>query len=74
MGVASEANGASPESDEYRWKPVSRAEMARILDERAQRYLAMSGDEFLAALAAGELPDTAAVAHLTTLAGGPADR
>jgi hypothetical protein len=43
-----------------------------VLDKRARRYLGMSGDEFLARLEKGDLPDTPAVAHLSTLAGGRA--
>lgn len=51
------------------WKELTAEEMARLLDERAQRFLGISGEEFLAQLEAGTLPDNAVVAHLATLAG-----
>lgn len=47
--------------------PIDRS----LIDERARRYLNMSADEFYAALDAGTLPDTSAVAHLKMLAGAP---
>jgi hypothetical protein len=69
--MATASNGAlGPELRP--WKELTAEEMARLLDERAQRFLGMSGEEFLARLEAGTLPDNAAVAHLATLAGAGA--
>ncbi len=62
-------NQAAAEPGLPPWKELTADEMARLLDERAQKFLGMSGEEFLAALEAGTLPDTAAVAHLATMAG-----
>ncbi len=44
-------------------------EFARLLEERTQRDLGMSLDTFLAALDAGELPDTSTVMSLAILVG-----
>ena len=46
---------------------LSAEEFARLLEERVQRDLGMSLEAFLAALAAGELPDTSAAMGLAIL-------
>lgn len=48
---------------------VSRTLMLAELDRRAQRYLDMTGSEFLAALDAGSLQETPTVVQLSVLAG-----
>lgn len=50
-------------------KTLNRKQILAILDERARRYLGMTGKQFLQALEKGELPDSPAVAHLAMLAG-----
>ncbi|MDQ3620291.1 MAG: hypothetical protein M3391_09220 [Actinomycetota bacterium] len=50
-------------------RTLSRRELMVVLDERAQRYLGMSGAEFLKALEKGTLPDSPAVTHLAMLVG-----
>ena len=50
---------------------MSREEFARLLEERVQRELGMSLDAFIAALDAGELPDTSAAMGLALLVGEP---
>lgn len=47
----------------------TRAEMTKVLDERARRFLGMSGADFVAALEAGTLPQTPTVVQLSILAG-----
>jgi hypothetical protein len=49
---------------------MTRAEFTRLMEERVQRELGMSLDAFLAALDAGELPDTSAAMSLALLVGG----
>jgi hypothetical protein len=48
---------------------LSREEVLEILDARAQRFLGITGEEFLRRLELGALPDVAAVTHLGTIAG-----
>jgi hypothetical protein len=48
---------------------LSAEEFARLLEQRTQRDLGMSLDAFLAALDAGELPDSPAVMNLAILVG-----
>jgi hypothetical protein len=48
---------------------LNRRQVHALIDERARRYLGMSGDEFMAAAKRGELPDDPAVAQLLMLTG-----
>jgi len=50
-------------------KTLSRRQLMTVLDERARRYLGMSGKEFLKALENDDLPDSPAVTHLAMLVG-----
>jgi hypothetical protein len=52
---------------------LSRDEYRALVEERVQKYLGMSLDEFLAALDRGDLPDSAAVSHLEVLVGAASD-
>jgi hypothetical protein len=67
---ARETNAVPGSGRSRQLRELSRAEMARVLDERAQQFLGMSGEAFLTELSAGRLPDSAAVAHVATIAGG----
>ncbi len=48
---------------------LSREEFARLLEDRIQRELGISLQAFLAALDAGELPDSSAAMSLAMLVG-----
>ncbi len=51
---------------------ISRDEMEALFDQRARRYLGMSGQEFLDAVErGGPLPDHPIVAHLLLMIGAP---
>ncbi|HEY7062005.1 MAG TPA: hypothetical protein VII06_11040 [Chloroflexota bacterium] len=50
-------------------RDLRREEFARLLEERVQRELGMTLEAFLAALDAGELPDTSAAMGLAMLVG-----
>ena len=54
----------TPDPDE-----MTRAEVDALIDHEARRYLNMSREEFEAALARHELPDSPAVTQLSLLAG-----
>lgn len=49
---------------------LSREELRAAFDEKAQRRLGMSGDEFLRRLDSGTLPDDPAVDEIAILVGG----
>jgi hypothetical protein len=62
----------APRPDNGRLVDLSTEEYRALVEERVQRYLGISLDEFLAALDRGDLPDSAAVAHLKVLVGAAA--
>jgi hypothetical protein len=49
--------------------PLTRSETRALLDERAQRNLGMTGDEFEERLASGTLPNSTTVRSLALLIG-----
>lgn len=48
---------------------LDRKQLLAILDERARRYLNISGEEFIKRLDEGTLPKTTVVTHLAMLLG-----
>jgi hypothetical protein len=63
---------ASPEASNGYLADLSPEEYRELLELRVQHYLQISLDEFLHRLERGDLPDTAAVAHLKALVGAAA--
>lgn len=55
--------------DPLHMPPLTRSETRALLDERAQRNLGMTGDEFEERLASGTLPNSTTVRSLALLIG-----